>query len=89
MPEYLRESIQGFKDRAKDLLFYNECEDMDKAALLADAMQFVEDVEDFFHHIAIVYQDSTRMSTPARGYPCSAIHLVMKPENIIFVIPKR
>lgn len=54
MPEYLRESIQGFKDRAKDLLFYNQCEDMDKAVLLADAMQFVEDVEDFFHHIAIV-----------------------------------
>lgn len=54
MKERLNDSIQEFQDRAKDLLFYNECEDMDKEALLADAMQFVEDVEDFLHHIAIV-----------------------------------
>ena len=50
----MEEQIKILKDRAKDLLFYNECEGMDKEALLADAMQFIEDVEDFFHHIAIV-----------------------------------
>lgn len=50
----MEEQIKAFKDRAKDLLFYNECEDMDKKALLADAMVFIEDVQDFFHHIAIV-----------------------------------
>jgi hypothetical protein len=50
----MEEQIKILKDRAKDLLFYNECENMDKEALLADAMQFVEDAEDFLHHIAIV-----------------------------------
>ena len=54
MDKYLIDTIQEFKDRAKDLLFYNQCEDTDKAELLKDAMTFVEDVEDFFHHIAIV-----------------------------------
>ena len=54
LAKYFRESSEDFQTRAKDLLFYNQCEDMDKAALLADAMQFVEDVEDFFHHIAVV-----------------------------------
>ena len=54
MSEYLQEQLEGFKSRAKDLLFYNQCADMDKKVLLADAMSFIEDVEDFFHHIAVV-----------------------------------
>ena len=54
MKENLNESIQAFQDRAKDLLFYNECEGMDKEALLTDAMRFIEDVQDLFHHIVIV-----------------------------------
>lgn len=54
MNDYLIDIIRTLKARAKDLLFYNECEDMDKQALLEDAMMFVEDVQDFLHHIAVV-----------------------------------
>ena len=50
----MEEQIKILKERAKDLLFYNECEDIDKKVLLEDAMLFIEDVEDFLHHIAIV-----------------------------------
>lgn len=54
LAEYFRESSEDFQARAKDLLFSYECEDEDTKPLLDEAMRFVEDVRDFFHHIAIV-----------------------------------
>ena len=54
LAEYFRSSSESFKERAKDLQFRFECEDEDTEQLLEEAMNFVSDVEDFFHHIAIV-----------------------------------
>lgn len=54
LAEYFRESSEDFQTRAKDLLFNYECENEGTKPLLEEAMRFVEDVQDFFHHIAIV-----------------------------------
>ena len=57
LAKYFRESSEDFQTRAKDLLFSYQCEDIgrdDSEQLLEDAMNFVADVQDFFHHIAIV-----------------------------------
>lgn len=54
LAEYFRESSEDFQARAKDLLFSYQCEDEDTEQLLEDTMNFVEDVRDFFRHIAIV-----------------------------------
>ena len=52
--KYLEEASEHFQARAKDLLFSYQCEDEDTEQLLEEAMNFVADVQDFFHHIAIV-----------------------------------
>lgn len=59
LAKYFRESSEDFQTRAKDLLFSYECEGSSRdlgetEQLLEDAMNFVADVQDFFHHIAIV-----------------------------------
>ena len=54
LAKYFRESSKDFQARAKDLLFSYQCEDEDTEQLLEAAMNFVADVQDFFHHIAIV-----------------------------------
>lgn len=54
LAKYLKESSEDFKARAKDLMFSYQCEDEDTEQLLEEAMNFVADVEDFFHHIAVV-----------------------------------
>ena len=54
LAKYFRESSEDFQTRVKDLLFNYECEDKDTKLLLEKAMHFVEDVQDFFHHIVIV-----------------------------------
>ena len=54
LAKYFRESSEDFQARAKDLIFSYQCEDEDTERLLEEAMNFVADVQDFFHHIAIV-----------------------------------
>ena len=54
LAKYLRESSEDFQTRAKDLMFSYQCEDEDTEQLLEDAMNLIADVQDFFHHIAVV-----------------------------------
>lgn len=61
LAKYFRESSKDFQARAKDLLFNYQCEGANRnrdlestEQLLEEAMNFVADVQDFFHHIAIV-----------------------------------
>jgi hypothetical protein len=54
LAKYFRESSEDFQTRAKDILFSYQCEDGDTKQLLEDAMNLIADVQDFFHHIAIV-----------------------------------
>ena len=54
LAKYLHETAEDLKARAKDLMFNYQCEDEDTEQLLEDAMNFVADVQDLLHHLAIV-----------------------------------
>ncbi len=54
LAKYLHETAEDLKTRAKDLMFNYQCEDEDTEQLLEDAMNFVADVQDLLHHLAIV-----------------------------------
>jgi len=56
LAKYIQEQRDEFLARAKDLKFYYECEACEgeeRERLFSEVMTFVEDVEDFFHHLAI------------------------------------
>lgn len=56
LANYLSEISEDFQTRAKDILFAYESqnEDEDTEQLLEDAMNFIADVQDLLHHLAIV-----------------------------------
>lgn len=56
LAKYLHETAEDLKTRAKDILFVYESqnEDENTEQLLEDMANYIEDVQDLLHHLAIV-----------------------------------